>query len=557
MMLVLSIVSFMVYNQVGKLMKDNAEQQIQQTAVEANGRMETLYKQIDTLSNQLATNPTVQQQMLGLVNGESLDFAKRQSLIRVINNFHAYSTGISAFELYTTGGKRIYPFDDKDIKSVIDEKWVSMALNQKGRLVWVGKDPKDKNYSYAIRRVSLMDRSFSHGGFLVIRISNSYFQVKENLTDKGDNYYMMLLNRDFSPITFDYGIDIQKELSSGDKTVTIDKKEFMIVMETSTLTGWTLLILQPMGFLMESVVILQTALLFSGAIGLVIFLVSSIVLATMITRPIKKLSKTMKNAKMDDLKRNPESFSSLEIIELNKSYNKMVDNMNHLIQEVYEKELLRSRTELKSLQAQINPHFLYNTLNALYWSLEEKGEEDLAEIVIAMSELFRYTIGKTKSDEWVTIHDEIEHIERYLQLMKMRLRERLLWEIIVPPEYLNIKIPKLIIQPLVENAILHGIENKKEQGTITIKVQSADDSPYVEISVKDNGPGMDKEALQAINRAIEHDNMSSFKGMGMALTNVNKRIRLYYEGHKLKGLYLQSELGKGTKAAFQIPLGRG
>jgi two-component system, sensor histidine kinase YesM len=553
MVIVLSIVSVMVYNQLGDWMQDNTEKQIQQTAIEANGRMETLYKQIDTLSNQLMTNGTVQELLLGLVNGESMDFAKWQSLIKVINNAHAYSDGISSFELYTTEGKRIYPFDDKKISDVINYRWIAVAGLEKGRLVWVGEDPKNKNYSYGIRRVSLMDRWFSNGGYLVVRISNSYFEVKENRVENGENDYMMLLNRDLSPITSDYGIDIQNVLFEGNKTVMINKKEYMIVKETSKLTGWTLVILKPTSFLMERVSTVRTAILFSGAIGFFIFLVSAIILATMITRPIKKLTNTMKHAKMDELKTNPESSSSLEFIELNKTYNKMVENTNHLIQEVYEKELLRSHTELKSLQAQINPHFLYNTLNALYWSLEEKGEEDLAEIVIAMSELFRYTIGNAKSNEWVTIQDELEHIERYLQLMKMRLGDRLLWEISVPPSYLDVKIPKLIIQPLVENAILHGIENKRKQGLISINVEKVGNSSNLEITVVDTGPGIEVEILNHINQEIENDCISSFKGTGMALTNVNKRLRLYYVGYGLKGIYLNSEQGKGTKVAFEIP----
>ncbi|KMY52410.1 sensor histidine kinase [Peribacillus loiseleuriae] len=553
MMIVLSIVSGMVYNQLGDLMQDNAEKQIKQTAIEANGRMEALYKQIDTLSNQLVTNDTVQQLLLGLVNGESMNFDKWQTLTKIVNNIHAYSDGISSFELYTTEGKRIYPFDDKSISNVINERWVTMADKEKGRLVWVGKDLNNENYSYAIRRVSLMDRSFSHGGYLVIRISNSYFQVKEIVGGNGDEDYMMLLDRDLTPITRDYGIDIQNVLLERYKTVTISKKEYMIVKESSKLTGWTIVILKPMSFFMESISTVRTVILYSGTIGFVIFFISAVLLATMITRPIKKLTKTMKHAKMDELKLNPENSSSLEIIELNRTYNQMVENTNHLIQVVYEKELLRSRTELKALQAQINPHFIYNTLNALYWSLEEREEEDLAGIVIAMSELFRYTIGNSKSDEWVTIQDELEHIDRYLKVMKMRLGDRLLWNISAPEEYLNVKIPKLMIQPLVENAILHGIEKKRKQGYVLIKIEKVDNSSNLEITVEDNGLGIESETLKNINQEIENNGVSSFKGMGMALTNVNKRLRLYYDGCNLTELHLISEHGKGTKVAFEIP----
>ncbi|PGM59357.1 sensor histidine kinase [Bacillus sp. AFS053548] len=553
MVIVLSIVSIMVYNQVGTLMKDTTEKQIKQTAVEANGRMETLYKQIDTLSNQLMTNETVQQILLGLKNGESVDFAKRQSLIRVINNFLAYSNGISSFELYSSEGNRIFPFGEKNLSSVIDEKWVKEAEAEKGRLVWVGKDPKNSNYSYAIRRVSLMDRWFSNGGYLVVRILNSYFQVEESNLSPGEKDYMMLLDRDLTPITDNYGIDIQKFLVEGYESIKVNKKQYMIVTQPSTKTGWTLVILKPTSFLNERVTPVRKATLLSGAIGFIIFVISSIILATMITRPIKKLTKTMKNAKMDELKINKESAASLEIIELNRTYNQMVENTNHLIQVVYEKELLRSQTELKALQAQIDPHFLYNTLNALYWSLDDRGEEDLAEIVIAMSGLFRYTIGNANSSEWVTIQAALDQIERYLQIMKMRLGERLLWEISVEPNLLTIKIPKLLIQPLVENAIMHGIESSREQGIVLVKIKRINDSSNLLVTVKDNGPGINRKALEALNLAIKNDNVSSFKGMGMALTNVNKRIKLYYEGYDLSGLRLESEIGKGTTVLFEVP----
>ncbi|WML41329.1 sensor histidine kinase [Neobacillus sp. OS1-2] len=554
MMIVLAIVSIMVYRQVGTLMKNNAEKQIQQTAVEANGRMETLYKQIDTLSNQLATNGTVQQLMLSLTNGDTMDFAKKQALIKVINNFYAYSDGISSFELYSCEGKRIYPFDDKRLSSLIHQGWIDLADEQKGRLVWVGKDPLNEHYSYAIRRVSLIDQWFSSGGYLVVRISNSLFEVKENTAENGEKDYMMLLDRDLAPITSDYGIDIQNILLEGQKTVSLHKKEFMIVKESSKVTGWTLVILKPTSFLMERSSAVRPVIFLSGTIGFFIFLVSSIFLATMITRPIKRLTSTMKDAKMDELKLHPESSASLEIIELNKTYNQMVENTNHLIQEVYEKELLRSQTELKALQAQIDPHFLYNTLNALYWSLEENGEEDLAQIVIAMSELFRYTIGNNTNGEWVTLLDELEHIERYLQLMKMRLGDRLVWNLAVPPEYLDVKIPKLIIQPLVENAIIHGIENNRKQGSISITVEKVDNTSDLMFTVADNGQGMEAETLSRIHHAIEHDGESSFRGMGMALTNVNKRLRLFYNGCNLKHLHLDSEQGKGTMVTFEIPV---
>lgn len=557
MLVVLAFVSLVVYDQLGGFFRQNAERQVQQTAKEANGRMETMYKQIDTLTNQLMTNSTVQKMLLEMLEGESMDYGKLESLIKIINNTYAYSDGISSIELYNAEGKRIYPFDGKNIFNVIDSKWVKAADKEKGRLVWTGKAAGNSAYSAAIRRVSLMDRWFTNGGYLIVRISNSYFQMQGNNDENGQNDYMMLLDRDLTPITNDYGLDIKSIIQQKEQSIIIHDQEYMAVTEKSAVTGWTFVILKPMSFLLQGVSKVRAVIFLAVSIGFLLFVISSIVLATMITRPIKKLTNTMKNAKMDELKLNPESNSSLEFIELNNTYNKMVKRTNHLIQVVYEKELLRSRTELKALQAQIDPHFLYNTLNALYWFLEEKEEEELAEIVISMSELFRYTIGNRSSSEWVTIHDELDHIERYLLLMKMRLGDRLLWKITAPPQLLGVKIPKLIIQPLVENAIQHGIENKRRQGTVIIHLEESAERDTIKITVQDNGPGIGQTELHQLNEEIKKENVSSFKGIGMALTNVNKRLSLYYKSNSLAGLHLESELGSGTKVVFEIPAGEG
>lgn len=552
MVTVLSIVGILVFNQLGSLMRNNAERQMQQTAVEASGRMETLYKQIDTLTNQVATNNTVQQLLTDVVDGKSVSVPQRESLIRVINNFHAYSNAISSFNLYTVNGERLYPSDSINIFEKVDPIWIQKANREKGRLVWIGTDPNDREYSFAIRRVTLMDRSFSGGGYLMVRINNSYFQVNDNSTDHKAKEYMMLLDRDYSAITSNYEGNTKQILKEGTKNILINGTKYLIVKEKSEVTGWTLVILKPMSLLMEGVSIVRTSILISGAIGFIIFLISSIFLSAIITRPIIKLTNTMKNAKMDELKPNPHISSINEIIDLNNTYNQMVENTNHLIQQVYEKELLHSRAELKALQAQIDPHFLYNTLNALYWSLEDKGEEELADQVIVMSEFFRYTIGKTDKDQ-VTIREALEQIERYLQIMKMRMGDRLLWDVSAQDDCLDTKIPKLIIQPLVENAILHGIGNQRKQGSVSIKVEKRENHPNLTITVSDNGVGIDQETLRAINESIERGGVTSSKGTGMGLANVNKRLSLFYEKQSIAALTVKSAQGKGTEVTFEIP----
>lgn len=231
----------------------------------------------------------------------------------------------------------------------------------------------------------------------------------------------------------------------------------------------------------------------------------------------------------------------------------MVKNTNYLIQIAYEKELLKNQTELKALQSQINPHFLYNTLNAFYWSLEEKGEEELAKLVIAMSELFRYTVGTTGEMEWVSIQQELDYIERYLQLMQMRMGDRLQWEIECDDMTQSCTIPKLLIQPLVENAIVHGIEKKRGPGKVTIRTFYNYESEVIQVEVCDNGKGMNKQRVKDIEKVLENPTLLT-SDVGIGIRNIQKRISVYYMNDVIQPLRIESEIGKGTCLILQIPI---
>jgi two-component system sensor histidine kinase YesM len=244
----------------------------------------------------------------------------------------------------------------------------------------------------------------------------------------------------------------------------------------------------------------------------------------------------------------------MEIQELNYSYNKMVENINDLIQLVYEKELSRSHTELKALQAQINPHFLFNTLDVLYWSLLDKDEDQLAEYVVAMSDLFRYTITGSSKGGWVKLQDELEHVKRYLLIMKMRFEDRLEWAIEAPSEFSNVELPRLLLQPLVENAVLHGVESKIEPGWIKLTV--AGDGEWITITVEDDGMGMDEEMLNSLLEGLESGKVSSSKDSGVGLANVHRRLQLFFSGKNEQSavMTIDSRKGQGTRINIKIPI---
>lgn len=551
MVIVLVIVGIITYQVVSVLLKNNAEKQIQQTAIQASGRIDILYEHLDNLTLQAATNSFVQEILLQEVLGNPASFNQRQSIMQVMNLYQAYSKGIDTFELYSHDGRRLFPLHDGFLSDRIGSEWIEKTEEERGRMVWAGKDPNDPSSYLALRQVNLFDRWFSPGGYLLIKVKENYIQIEESTQE---DEYMILVDSNGSPIISNYEGDIDGILQNQQQDITINGLDYMLVTQQSKMTNWTTVILTPVRMITEDISVLRSAIIFSGAIGFFIFLLFSFLLSTVITRPIIKLTKTMRFGKLGALVSHKGDSSTYEINELNKTYNQMVETMNHLIQVVYEKEIIRSRSELKALQAQINPHFLYNTLDALYWSLEEKGEEQLAEYVLDMSDFFRYTITNRKEDDWVTLKEELDHIERYMKIMRVRFGERLTWYVSVPEEYADVKIPKLLIQPIVENAILHGVGNKAGKGVVKVAVEPNEAASGLKINVKDDGAGMDKETIQTILQSFKKENLTYLKGTGMALVNCNKRLELYYKNDSTRGISIDSVAGKGTCVAFEIPI---
>ncbi|ASA24852.1 sensor histidine kinase [Paenibacillus donghaensis] len=557
MLIIIAVSGAFVYNRVSYLLKNNAERHIQQTAVQANGRLDALIGQIDSLMEQVANHPTVQQLLTEELNGKSVSFNQRQSLLQIISSYQAYMPSVGSLELYTADYRLLFPIKDGSLGTRISAPYITEANIQKGRLVWIGVDPSDDQSLLAIRQVSLMDHWFSRGGYLMARIQRSYFQLDDPLSGSDGGESVLLVNDEGQLLgsSEEPQAELLPLLASKDQTVSFQGREYVQVKLRSDKTNWTLLVLTPLSYVTKGLSVLRTVLLVSGGIGTLLFLIMSFVLSTMITRPIIHLIRAMRKSRLGVLTPNQESVSTMELRELNYTYNGMIANMNDLIRVVYEKEMLQSRTELKALQAQINPHFLFNTLEAFNWSLEEKGEEELAGLVIVMSRLFRYIIGNSNSDEWVTLGEEMEQVKHYLKIMEMRMGDRLSWIIKLEPEGAAVPVPKLLVQPIVENAILHGVESQVGSGTVSVTVAPSTREGWTQITVQDNGPGMEADTLRSLYSALAGGPSISAKGTGIGLVNVQRRLKLYYEaqGTKMEGLSIESKLSEGTIVTFEIP----
>ncbi|MBY0202101.1 cache domain-containing sensor histidine kinase [Paenibacillus cucumis (ex Kampfer et al. 2016)] len=559
MLIVLLLAGITAYDRVAVLLKNNAEKHIHQTAVQASGRLDALIAQVNSLTAQVADDAYVQRLLNEEKRGQKASFNQRQALLQIAGSYQSFINGAQSMEIYTTDYSRIFPMDDRSLSHRLERNWIVKADEGKGRLVWAGSDPDDPSILLAVRRISLLERSFEHGGYVVVRMQRSFFQLNDSVGADGSQDSIMLLDGDGEVVTsnLDVHLDPQAVMNS-ESVVQNGKESYIVVKQRSELTGWTLAVLTPLRETTEGVSILRTALLVSGIIGVVLFLVMSFFLSTMITRPLIRLMRAMRGAQPGAMRPNLMVSSTLEINELNDVYNQMVYRQNELTQVVHEKEVMQSRAEMKALQSQINPHFLFNTLEAFYWSLEEKGEEEMARMVIAMSRLFRYIISSPHQDEWVTLAGELEHVERYLNIMQMRLGDRMQWEIRLSEELRSVPMPKLLIQPLVENAVLYGIENTLKPGMVKISVQPSSITDIVCVEVRDNGPGINEERLQDIKQALNGgEPVVPGRGAGVGLINVHQRLGLYF-GDRLAEqakLTIESEVGAGTVIRFNIPRG--
>lgn len=308
--------------------------------------------------------------------------------------------------------------------------------------------------------------------------------------------------------------------------------------------GWRLCALAKESIIYQSLAALQRSIVIIWGLLLLAALVFAVGFARSITRPIQKLQLAMKEVEQGNLLVDyVPSNNKDEIAVLGRSFLTMVQKIHNLMNEMIEQQKAKRQAELKVLQTQINPHFLYNTLDTLQWKALEHDAVEVADIINSLSSFFRISLSKGK--EIITLNEEVEHVYHYLFIQQMRYQKLLDFDLQLAEDLKDYPIIKLILQPVVENAIYHGIKPKNEKGLIEVRITH--DEKNINLVITDNGAGMSQERLQALN-----SNMNSEKNhLGYGLYNVNERIRLFY-GEQF-GVVAASELNQGTTVTLTIP----
>ncbi|WP_379155704.1 sensor histidine kinase [Paenibacillus sp. sgz5001063] len=327
-----------------------------------------------------------------------------------------------------------------------------------------------------------------------------------------------------------------------------------IVHTSSRSTGWVIIGMAPLQEIVAEANRIRQLIIVSVVLSIVFAITLHYLLTKRLIRPIQLLQHKMRLTASGYLEAKVKPEGNDEIADLGESFNIMVGQIKELLEQSIREQQQLQKAELRTLQAQINPHFLYNTLDSIVWMAEAGKNDGVIRIVKALSDFFRLSLNKGR--DWVLIRSELAHAQSYLIIQQMRYRDILEYRIEVAEELQEYPILNMTIQPLVENALYHGIKNKRGQGQIIISGYA--DNQSVVLTVSDNGIGISPDRLAVLREQIEQPIQSedAYPAQnGFGLQNVHQRLQLYF-GEEY-GIKLESTEGIGTQIRVRIPKNRG
>lgn len=326
---------------------------------------------------------------------------------------------------------------------------------------------------------------------------------------------------------------------------TFQGEERVITVKSVGYTGWKLIGVAPRQTV--SLNSLKTQLLVVFVAAFILFLMSLVnsYISSRITTPIRKLELSVNEIEKGNLNAKVDAEGSYEIRHLGQSVQNMAKQIQVLMADIVSEHEKKRKQEFDTLQSQINPHFLYNTLDIIVWMIENEKPDQAVKAVTALARFFRISLSRGKSI--ITVKDELEHVRNYLMIQHMRFKNRFSYTIEAEEEVLELASLKLMLQPLVENAIYHGMEFMDGDGEIFISAWKEGEDLYLKVS--DNGLGMTEEQVARLFSDMPHTGSS--RGSGIGVKNVNERIRLYFGSEY--GLSIESEPDEGTVVTIHLP----
>ncbi|WP_246321219.1 sensor histidine kinase [Paenibacillus germinis] len=560
----ITVIAWMSYHLSTDAVKKNSRDYTYQLMGQASANIDSYINYMDNISRMVLSSYDIKEYLLkqvylGAIGKEDL----KQKISFQLNTVLNTRKDISSILIFGINGE-IIPYNEK-IKlnpqvDLAEQSWYKNAIEAKGKVVISSSHIQnmilnDYNSVISLSRELSSDVGDEKLGVLLVDLNYSVITDICNKIKLGNRGYVFIVDAQgnivYHPkqqmINNDQKMELISEVmrTPGSSFVTSEgKNSRMYTIKTSQSTGWKIVGVTYVDELVSNKDELQTYTFFGGIGFLIIAVLLSIILSLRISRPIKHLESSMKEVEKGNFDIQVDIQSSNEIGHLSNRFNRMTTEIKELmLQNVKEQELKR-KSELQVLQAQINPHFLYNTLDSIIWMAETGKSKEVILMTASLAKLFRLSISK--GQEFISIFNEIEHIKNYLTIQKMRYKSKLDFEINVDKNILSYKMIKIILQPLVENAIYHGIRNNAGKGNIQITGMRKGDR--ILLQVIDNGIGM---SLEEIHNMYQKDRTSA-KGSGIGVQNVDQRIKLHFGDQY--GLHFESELGRGTTVNVWLPV---
>ncbi|WP_035301682.1 sensor histidine kinase [Clostridium sp. DL-VIII] len=544
-------------NSINFSQNENTNQIIKQI----NNNIESYVNNTENIINYMSIDPRI----IKFLNDNKLENDDiEDEAYKSIYNFVKFNPEIAGIMIVNSNGGYISDVMNKvSRESLTNEEWYSKAYNDPWKIHLFTK-PTGRNidniFKYSADEVfsiskAVVDLSKDKiKGVILIDIKlDAIKNIIENSKPGTAGFvYIMDKNNDivYTPVNnIVYRIKNEWIDDSDNKIIikNINRENYQLTKVESEYTGWRTIGVFPEK---ESLRVIEYINYYSVAVAIIALIIAEILVVIFtksIVKPIHKLKKLMKMAQEGNLSVSFKAKYNDEIGELGNSFNTMVKEINNLINLVQIEEKNKRIAEMNVLQAQIKPHFMYNTLDTIRWMAEEHKEEDIVEIIEAFTNLLRISLSKGK--EIISVKEELKHIESYLKIQKIRYEDRLNYEINFDEDILQYKLTKLILQPLVENAIYHGIKEKRGNGKIIVRGKVKEN--YLCFTIIDNGKGIQKEMLNKINHMLRNGNIEENE-IGYGIFNVNERIKIIYGDEY--GLTYKSIYEEGTIVELRHPI---
>lgn len=569
-LLILQMANFAVSNSLIKnILIESAEVEVESIL----GSMDRVMANVEAVCSSIENNVSFQQRMRAsypsMAERYSVELEASMDLASLISPY------TDIYGIYVLGNNQLCCKSTTDAFIRTDyrsDTWYANALSQQSgswyalhEESFVVKTAGKNFFSYVVPYVDKATAKIN--GVIVVDIEETVITslVAHGLAQDGFFMFLDEENEIFYHTNSDYAEDevldeiasdvshVMKKTGQYETSSLLSSSNTILVYQEAESTGWILVGIIPEKYLEHSlgsiVGMMLAAVLLVGILAIIV----SSVLARKFTEPIVDMKKAMKRVEMGELSVGVPLRGNDELAELAKKFNHMVVQIQKMTDSIYEKQELLRKSEFKALQAQINPHFLYNSLDSIVWLLRMERTDEAIMILQNLTVLFRIILSK--GHEVIPIRQEIRHLESYFIIQSMRYSRKFTYSIDVPKEYREFYTLKLILQPLVENSIYHGLS--EECTNIHIRVSLKEQENCFAFSVEDTGSGMTQEELEQLRKEIqmgtckEDDHYAAEKDGGYGLKNVNERIKIYFG--ETYGLQVDSQKGKGTVVRIIFP----